>query len=168
MEWPTGIEEQVALVDAALRPIAEAPVDIGDPDWAEKTRQRPDAMDEAGVRAEAESVLRAMLTAYADGDEELRTSIRGLFDRHTAFRWGVHLPFEPTPEGFRLRLLHLSAVDQGSDTRDELLALGDLCEQAREAGIDLGPLLREAADLSSREDKYGMGSMRDILLRTAR
>ena len=166
-EWPAGIVERVAAVDAALRPIAEAPVDVGDPDWVEKMRRRPPAMDEAGVRAEAESVLRALLTAYADGDEELRTSIRGLLDLHTAFRWGVHLPFEPTPEGFRLRLLHMSAVDQGHDTRDELLALRDLCAQAREAGIDLGPLLREAAELSSREDRYGMGSMRDILLRTA-
>ncbi|MFE7842298.1 hypothetical protein ACFU53_41445 [Streptomyces sp. NPDC057474] len=168
MEWLAGIAEQVALVNAALRPIAEAPVDIGDPDWVEKMRARPDAMDEAGVRAEAEAVLRAMLTAYADGDEDLRTSVRGLFERHTAFRWGVHLPFEPTPEGFRLRLLHMSAVDQGSDTRDELLALRDLREDARQAGVDIGPFLREAAELSSREDKYGMGSMRDLLLRTAR
>lgn len=55
MEWLVGIEEQVAAVDAALRPIAEAPVDVSDPDWVEKTRQRPDAMDEAGVRTEAES-----------------------------------------------------------------------------------------------------------------
>ena len=167
MEWAAGIEKRVALVNAALRPIAEAPVDVGDPDWEEKARQGPDPLDEAGVRAEAEAVLRAVLTAYADGDEELRTFLRGLFEHYTAFRWGVRLPFEPTPEGFRLRLLHMSAVDQGSDTRDALLALRDLCEDARQAGIDIGPCLREAAELSSRADKYGMGSTQDILLRTA-
>ncbi|MDT0568231.1 hypothetical protein RM704_12230 [Streptomyces sp. DSM 3412] len=167
MEGPDGIERRVARVDAALRPIAEEPVDLSDPDWAEKTRQRPDAMDAAGVRTEAQVVLRSLLTAYADGDDELRASLRGLLARHTAFRWGVRLPAEPTPEGFRLRLLHLSAVDQGSDTRDELLTLRDLCEDARRAGIDLGPLLREVAELSSHEDKYGMGSLRDILLRAA-
>jgi hypothetical protein len=167
MEWLVGIEGRIALVNAALRPIAEAPVDVSDPEWVEKTRRRPDAMDEAGVRAEAEAVLRAVLTTYADADEDLRTSLRGLFERYTAFRWGVHLPFRPTPDGFRLRLLHMSAVDQGADTRDELLALRDLCEDARQAGIDIGPYLREAAEPSSREDKYGMGSLRDILLRTA-
>lgn len=168
MEWSAGIEKRVALVNAALRPIAEEPVDIGDPDWEERMRERPCAMDEAGVRAEAEAVLRAVLTAYADGDEDLRIFLRGLFEHYTAFRWAVHLPFEPTPEGFRLRLLHMSAVDQGSDTRDELLALRDLCEDARQAGIDIGPCLREVAELSSRVDKYGMGSTRDILLRTTR
>ncbi|QFR02347.1 hypothetical protein F9278_03125 [Streptomyces phaeolivaceus] len=167
MEWLAGIEARVALLDAALRPIAEEPVDIGDPGWEERMRQRPSAMDEAGVRAEAETVLRAVLTAYADGDDASRVAPRGLFARHTAFRWGVSLAFAPTPDGFRLRLPHLSAVDQGSDTRDELLALRDLCEDARRAGIDLGPLLREAAALSSRVDKYGMGSTRDILLRAA-
>ncbi|MCC9707764.1 hypothetical protein E4N62_22260 [Streptomyces sp. MNU76] len=57
---------------------------------------------------------------------------------HTAFRWGVHLPDGPTPEG------------------------------VRRVGIDIGPLLREAAELSGHEDTYGMGSMRGFLPRTAR
>ncbi|WP_105968988.1 hypothetical protein [Streptomyces geranii] len=162
-----SIEEQVALVDAAVRPIAERPVDTSDPDWADKMRQRPAAMDEAGVRTEAEAALRALIAVYAQGDEVLRASVRGLFSRYTNFRWAVHLPVEPTPEGFRWRLLHMSAVDQGNDTRDELLALRDLCADARTAGIDLGPILREVAELSSREDKFGWGSMRDILLRAA-
>ncbi|NEA66202.1 hypothetical protein [Streptomyces sp. SID12488] len=170
MEQPTGIEElaeRVALVDAAVRPIAEQPVDVTDPDWVKKMGQRPAPLDEAGVRAEAESALRALIAVYAQGDEALRASVRGLFSRCTSFRWATHLPVEPTPEGFRQRLLHMSAVDQGSDTRDELLSLRDLCADARTAGIDLGPILREVAELSSREDKYGMGSMRDILLGVA-
>lgn len=164
----TRIEEQVAAVDAALRPIAERPVDTADPDWAVKTRQGPAPQDEAGVRTQAESALTELIAAYEHGDEALRASVRGLFARYTAFRWAVHLPVTPTPEGFRLRLLHMSAVDQGSDTRDELLALRDLCADARDAGVDLRPILREVAQLSSHEDKYGMGSMRDILLRVAR
>lgn len=166
MEPMTGIEDiaaQVALVDEALRPIAQRPVDTSDPDWAEKRRQRPDPLDEAGVRAEAESALRALIVLYAQGDEALRASVRGIFSRCTSFRWATHLPHESTPEGFRQDLLHMSAVDQGSDTRDELLSLRDLCADARAAGIDIRPILREVAELSSREDKYGMGSMRDIL-----
>ncbi|BBC30093.1 hypothetical protein SGFS_013870 [Streptomyces graminofaciens] len=161
-----GIEAAVTRVDTALRPIAERPVDVSDPDWAEKMRLRPAPMDEAGVRTEAEAALRALLSAYEHGDEPLRASVRALLAHRTAFRWAVHLPFEPTPEGFRQRLLHMSIVDQGSDTRDELLTLHDLCAEACDAGVDIEPLLREVAELSSREDKYGMGSMRDILLRT--
>ncbi|VVJ19464.1 Uncharacterised protein [Amycolatopsis camponoti] len=33
--------------------------------------------------------------------------------------------------------------------------------------MDIKPLLREVAGLSSTVDKYGMGSIRDILLRAA-
>lgn len=166
----TGIEDievQVAQVDAALRPIAQRPVDTSDPDWAEKRRQRPAPVDEAGVRAEAESALRALIALYEQGDEALRVAVRGLFSRYTSFRWAVHLPHEPTPDGFRQRLLHMSAVDHGNDTRDELLSLRDLCAEAKEAGIDLRPILREVAELSSRENKYRMGSMHDILLGAA-
>lgn len=162
-----GIEEQVALVDAALRPLANRRVDTSDPDWAEKRRQQPAPMDEAGVRAEAEAALRALIAVYAQGDETVRESVRGLFSRYTSFRWATHLPVEPTPDGFRQRLLHMSAVDHGNDTRDELLSLRDLCADARTAGIDIRPILAEVAELSSRENKYGMGSMRDILFGAA-
>ncbi|MEH0639826.1 hypothetical protein ACFU6M_20505 [Streptomyces bottropensis] len=53
MEWPAGFEERVARVDAGLRPLAEAPVDLADPGGERGRGQRPAAMDEAGVRAEA-------------------------------------------------------------------------------------------------------------------
>jgi hypothetical protein len=162
-----AIEERIAFVDAAVRPIARRPVDLDDPDREERMRQGPAPLDEAGVRAEAESVLRDVIAVYEDGDETVRASVRALFSRHTSFRWAAHLPLRRTAEGFRWQLLHMSAVDQGSDTRDELLALRDTCQEARDAGVDLRPILREVAELSSREDKYGMGSMRDILLGAA-
>ena len=159
----TVIEKRVARADAALRPLATRRVDIGDPGRAE----RPDPLDEAGVRAEAESAPGALLALYADGDDTVRASVRDLIARHTVFRWATHPPRHRTADGFRWRLLHLSAVDQGSDPRDELLTLRVLCEEAREAGVDIRPVLREVAELSSREDRFGMGSLRDILLGTA-
>jgi len=55
--------------------------------------------------------------------------------------------------------------DQGSDTRDELLALHDYCQAATRAGVPIGPVLTQVAALSSDEDKYGMGSARGLLLR---
>ncbi|GAB7106520.1 hypothetical protein JCM4814A_48340 [Streptomyces phaeofaciens JCM 4814] len=163
----TAIEKRVARADAALRPLAARRVDIGDPDRVEKASQRPDPLDEAEIRAEAESALWALLALYADGDDPVRASVRDLFARHTAFRWAAHPPRNRTADGFRWRLLHLSAVDQGSDPRDELLTLRALCEEARDAGVDIRPALREVAELSGREDRFGMGSLRDILLGTA-
>ncbi|GIF65921.1 hypothetical protein Ais01nite_39560 [Asanoa ishikariensis] len=75
-------------------------------------------------------------------------------------------PDEPTtPAEFRAELIRWAARDQGTDTRDELLRLRDLVDQARRAGVDLTPILAEVAELSSTEDRYGMGSTRDILRR---
>jgi hypothetical protein len=156
------LAETVARLDAALEPIAKRPVDLSDPDWAEKLRAA-EPLDEAGVRAEAEEALRALLHRYEHGDDETRAAVRALFERYSSFRWAAHLP----GADFRTRLLHLSARDQSSDARDELLALNDLCARARAEGVDIRPLLREVAALSSTIDKYGMGSIRDILLRCA-
>ncbi|SNS88328.1 hypothetical protein SAMN05421812_102203 [Asanoa hainanensis] len=73
-------------------------------------------------------------------------------------------PADPAAE-FRAELIRWAARDQGNDTRDELLRLRDLVEQARTAGVDLAPIVAEVAELSSTEDRYGMGSTRDLLLR---
>ncbi|MEU1514240.1 hypothetical protein ABZ490_19130 [Streptomyces sp. NPDC005811] len=167
MALPTDLVDRVVRIDARLRPIAERPVDTTAPDWHIRTRERPRPLDEAGVRGEAEAALRALLARYEHGDDEDRAAVRALLDRCSSFRWATHLPYGRTPDGFRQQLLHLSARNHDGDTRDELLTLHDLSAEAREAGVDIRPLLLEVAELSSAEDKYGMGSIRRMLLGAA-
>jgi len=165
------IEAGVARLDAAFRPAAEAPVDINDPDWMAKlaAAHATPLVDQLGLRDETESVLRAVLHRYATGDEATRDGIRLFFDRYTAFRWAAHLPRDwHTAAEFRDELLHFSARDQGADTRDELLGLADLCDRARQLGLETNPIFTEVAALSSDVDRYGMGSTREILLRCVR
>ncbi|TQM84040.1 hypothetical protein FHX81_6478 [Saccharothrix saharensis] len=164
---PAAIEEDVALLDAVLEPVAKAPVDLSDPDWMVKLRAAPHPLDRAGVRPEAEAVLAEILDRYA-ADEVARPGLRALFDRYTSFRWAVNPRFPTTPDGVRSALLLLSVRDQGADTRDELMALWALCDEARAAGVAVDPILREVAAISSDVDRYGMGSVRDILLDTVR
>ncbi|MEY9864051.1 hypothetical protein ABH935_009705 [Catenulispora sp. GAS73] len=165
------LEEWIAVLDASIEPIATRPVDLTDPDWVRKMQEGPHPLDEAGIRPEAEAALRDVISRYAEGDaegdEDLRAALRALLERYRSFCWAVTLPFEPTPEGFRQQLREMSVKDHGGDTRDMMLALNDLCGQAREAGVDLRPLLLDVAHISSDVDKYGMGSMRGILLRAA-
>lgn len=66
---------------------------------------------------------------------------------------------------FRRRLVHVSAVDQGTDPRDDLMAIWSLCNRARARGNEVEPALREVADLSSDVDLYGFGSMRVLIMR---
>ncbi|MBE1485900.1 hypothetical protein [Plantactinospora soyae] len=159
------LEATVSRLDQALAPIANAPVDLDEPNWVERMRQAPPAVVQAGVADQAETALATLLSRYGEGDESTRTAIRDLFARYRSFRSAVHPP-DPadTPDRFRRWLLLLSARDQGADTRDELLTLTDLCREATGAGVEIGPILREVAEISGDVDHYGMGSMRSILL----
>ena len=85
---------------------------------------------------------------------------------YRAFAWAASLPFGPTDEEkLRQHLLLFSLKDQGSDSRDALLWLQNLCREAKKAGVNSGPVLREIGELSSDKNNYGMGSTREMLLR---
>lgn len=154
----TEIEAEMARLDALYRPVARAPIDLTNPIGLTSMGERLAAL---GVEAETQAVLEAIIKAYAGGD---RPAIRELFDRYASFRWAAQLPQDwSTADGFRAHLIHLSARDQGADTRDEILTLQALCDQAHQNGIDVGPILDEVAAMSSDVDRYGMGSMRQII-----
>jgi hypothetical protein len=161
------VEREIAQLDALYRPVATVPVDVSDPDALTTMGTKIEsALAELALDDRAEAVLRATIQLYEAGDAATRAAIRGLFDRHPSFRWAAHLPRDwETAAEFRARLIHLSARDQGPDTRDEILTLQDLCASARRCGIDVGPILAEVAAMSSDEDRYGMGSMRSVLVR---
>jgi len=163
-----GWELQMMELDERLRPIAKRPVDITDLNWLALLKRHPRPLDEAGVRPEAEGLLEELLDEYRTGEEATRAAIRGLFMRYPSFAWAATLP-DPltTDEGFRRHLLLFSMEDQGRDTRDAIVWLHDVCKRAREAGIDPAPILRETAQLSSDENRYGMGSTRELLLKAA-
>ena len=160
------VEREMAWLDAAYRPVVNSPVDAAVRDDPESWGAAVGAeLGRLGVHDRAEAAVRAVIEVYAAGGETRRAAVRRLFDRYPSFRWAAHLPREwDTAEEFRAHLIHLSARDQGSDTRDEILALRDLCDRALTLGIDTGPILDEVAAMSSDEDRYGMGSMRHVIL----
>jgi hypothetical protein len=162
----TAVRAEVAVLDELLREIARRPVDLNDPDWADKLRRGPAPVAEAGVEAEAAAALEALLDAYETGGSPARAEVRDIFRAHPSFRWAAHLPrdWESVAE-FRRRLVHVSAMDQGADPRDELMAIWWLCNRARDRGIEVEPVLREVAALSSDVDHYGFGPMGLLIMR---
>jgi hypothetical protein len=157
------IEERVAVVDRAVRPIATRPMSAAGPG--------PDPLAEAGMADEAPVLVTALLDAYESSHEPERAGIRAVFRRYRYFSWAATEAGPETAGGrpaataFRRELIHMSALDQGSDTRDMIVALDDVCRRARAQGVDIDPILREVAGMSSTEDRMGMGSSREILLR---
>ena len=159
------IELRLRALEQRLKPIANRPVDITQPGWVERARTRQPPLDEAGVREPAEQLLADSIAAYTEGDAGTRAAIRQLYQAHPSFSWAATLPYPPTtPAGLRGHLIFFAILDQGRDSRDALLALQHICGTARAAGLEPGPLLREAAGLASPVDKYGMGSTSQMLL----
>ncbi|HEX2698159.1 MAG TPA: hypothetical protein VHM28_10665 [Anaerolineales bacterium] len=159
-------KERIAKLDAALKPIANRPVDITDPNWVAKLRSLPKPLDEAGVRTETESLLAEVIEFYPSSDDETRPAIRKLFAEHRSFLWAAALSYRPiTDESFRAYLILFSIKDGGIDTRDAILLLQSLCAEAASAGVKIRPILQEIAELSSDVNKYGMGSTKSLLLR---
>src|SRR5689334_10907915 len=162
---PAGeYETRFKFLEEKLRPIAKRKkIDKA----ALARRQHP--LDEAGVRPQAESLLADVADAYVRGSEGEREAIRDLFQKHSSVSWAIRPPLAPTSEGgFRSWLLMISMVDQGRDTRDAILLVSKTTRSAADAGVNIGSIIEEIAGISSDEDRYGMGSMRSILLSAQR
>jgi hypothetical protein len=158
-------ELQMMDLEERLRPIARRPVDTTQPDWLDRLRTHKPPLDEAGVRSQAEGLLGNLLSAYAQGGDETRSAIRRMFAEYDSFAWAATLSTPWTSAaGFRQHLILFSMKDQEKDCRDALLALQGLVQDASAAGVDTAEALREVAAMSSRTNRYGMGSTYDMLL----
>lgn len=158
------LELQVLEIDERIRPIATRPVDFNDPHFRDRLAQRQAPLDEAEIRSATESLLELLAAEYANSGEETRIAIREMFARYQHFAWAASFATPAVKErDFRHHLILFSMLDQGKDSRDALLSLQALCEQARAAGIDIRPMAQEVAQISSDANKYGMGSTKRML-----
>ena len=150
-DWGTRMD----ALDQRLRPIANRPVDITDPDWPGKLQAAGPAVDRARVREKCEALLAELVTAYERGDQGVRPSIRRLFREFPSFAWAASPPGDySSPSGLRAYLIHFSMLDQGRDPRDAQLSLDGLLEAARRAGTPTRDLLEEVAAMSNGEAVY--------------
>jgi hypothetical protein len=162
----TEFELQAMAINERLAPIATQPIDTSDPNWATLFGQRPHPLDQADVRPATETLLESLVSEYQNSDEETRKAIRDLFTSYRHFAWAASFAFPPTTEeAFRRHLILFSMQDQGHDSRDALLFLQELCEEARARGVITAPILAEVAQLSSDENRYGMGSVKSFIKR---
>jgi len=161
----TQWEIRMMELEERLLPIARRPVDMTDPNCIRRLQEESHPLDEASVRADADALLEELIDQYQSGPTDTREAIRQLFAKYDSFSWGAALPYAPTSEASFLRHLVLFSIqDQGKDTRDAILWLRELCHAAAAAGIVAAPILESVAELSSDENKYGMGSTKRLIL----
>ena len=158
----------IATLDEQLKPVAKKLFEFNDPELMAKLAGTRDPLDETGTRPVMEALVAEITGHYSSCAAGARLAIRGLFEKYDSAAWAATFSrFPSTEEGVRRELLLFSALDQGKDTRDAILWLQDIAAKAKTAGINVKPLLEEAAGLSSGINKYGMGSTKDLLLSTA-
>jgi len=155
------------VLDQRLRPIANRPVDITDPDWLGKLQSVPPAVDRAGVRDECETLLGELVAAYERGDEDVRQAVRRLLRESPSFAWAATPPSDSsTPSGLKTHLIHFSMLDQGRDPRDAQMSLDGILEAARRAGTPTRDVLEQVAAMSNGEPVYpNWPSTSEMLLR---
>ena len=159
-------ELRIMELEERLRPIADRPVDMTSPGWASRLKHRIHPLKEAGVRSRVEALLEELISAYEAADQAARQAMRKLFVEYRAFAWAASLSTQPTTVAdFHQHLLLFSLKDQERDSRDALLWLLDICKQARDAEVNTRPVLEQVAQLSSEQNKFGMGSTREMLLK---
>jgi hypothetical protein len=160
----TEVEKLVSVIDLAIKPIATRRVDPGEAGFG-------DPLTEAGVAGEAPMLLSLLLDAYETGPDAVRVNVRTIFRKYPYFAWAAtERPAtreNAAGDRFRREVVHLSALDQGGDARDMIVALDGLVRAARAGGVDVETVLVEVAAMSGAENRMGMGSTREILLRTA-
>ena len=173
MKTLADIEQAIAPLDAAIRPIAKRGIDVTKPGWLKRLRARKPApepwqpaLDRAGVRAEADALVAEIIEFYAAGSDAEREAVRALFRKYDSFAWAVTLPQEPMTAGLlRRTLLLFSIEDQEKDWRDAIVWLDGICARAAKAGLPLATMFNEAAALSSDTAPFGPGrSTRKMLL----
>jgi hypothetical protein len=163
--WTSTIEQ----LDAALRPIAAAPVALADLASPDARQRFANPLEQAGVAEAAAALMTEILDAYSRANAADRCALRRLFSEHRALGWaaGFLMPFSADLASARRQLLLFSLLDQGTDARDALLWLRAFCGQP---GVDcdaLPELMREVAALSSAVDHYHMGSTASMLMAAA-
>jgi hypothetical protein len=149
-------ESWLGLFDAILKPIGSRQSS------PEEFKKRPHPLD-AGIRTEAENILAAVIELY-DSTPEAREPIRKMFARCRTANWAIWPPQKPTTvDGFRTWLLRIS-IDDEQDRRDVMSMLGRVCCEAEDASVEIRPILESVAAISSDVERYGWGSLRQLLL----
>ena len=105
---------------------------------------------------------------YSDLEDETRERVRKLFHDYRHFAWAATLGYRPTDAAtLREHLVLVAIHDQDRDPRDTIVWLDHLCREARDAGVDPGPVLEEVSSIASDVDRWRFGSTRRLMLAAA-
>jgi len=159
------IRQEVEEFNRLLDPVANAEVDINDPNWQKKLDEDQHPLDEVGIREAAERLTQTIMELFLGSNSKGRSQIRKLLADNQSFSWAMTPPESSDPERvFRDRVL-LFVMDDTVDTRDAIMGIGTLVDDARSSGVRYRPILKQIAKVAGTTDRYGFGSLRSVIKR---
>ncbi len=157
------IKPQIQEFNELLDPIANAEVDINDPNWQKILEGSQHPLDEAGIRKPAEEATQKIIEIFLSSNSKGRSQIRKLLADNESFAWAMSVPVSSDHEvEFRDSVL-LVVIDDAIDTRDAIARIDSLVDQARANGVEYRSIMRQIAKVAGTTDRYGFGSMRTII-----
>jgi hypothetical protein len=158
------LEATVRRIDGELRRLNGPHVDLSGPGLLDRMRAgaavyRRQEPEREAARQEADRLLPELLDRYRSGGGGDREWVRGLLHACPTFRWavgrGVGLPQPPIgPEEAAQALALFSIKDGDTDYRDQIVWLDGLCAALHKSGLDLPPLLQQAAGWSNDTARF--------------
>jgi hypothetical protein len=174
--------EAVRRFEARLRPLQDYGINIHEPGWVARLKERKDVMasmhaEEQRLRDEIDrsGIIPRLVDACIAGGDQDRQTLRALFAECGSFahNWGpegrkISFPDAPVTSEQFFRALAVHAMRDGDrDYRDEILLLDGLCKRGKASALDTAALLRQAAALASDEPRGGRKSFREALIERA-
>jgi len=172
--------DAVRRFDGQIRRLQDYGLALNEPGWVARLMSRRQPMaamyaEEQTVRHEVDrrAIWPRLIDAYLQGSADSQRELRELLKRFDRFGGGpeshrIARPAAPATHKDLLRAFAFFAMSDGdSDWRDEKLWLDGLCAVARESGLDVAALLREAAALAGAAQRGRRLSLRETLLAAA-
>ncbi len=159
------IHLEIRKFDKLLEPIANAEVDINDPNWQKNLREAQHPLDKAGIREPAERLTQRIIELFLASKSKERGQIRKLLADNENFAWAMAAPESSDLEvAFRNSLL-LLVIDDTIDTRDVITRIESLVDKAQADGLRYRPIVKQIAKVAGTTDRYGLGSLRSVIKR---
>lgn len=159
-------KQRAAALNTQLKPIVNKPIDVNDPNWEEQIERCQHPADASGLRQEIETLFEEIIDRFEICSPAQREQIVDVMYKNQALRYSAVINADPsTPEGFRRAMILFVIEDQGTDTRDAILALSANHAKAEKQGIDVKTIFKDMAGIASTRDKFGWGTTRDLFLK---
>lgn len=159
----------LAKINDPLDKWGKQEIDTIDPDWFAKLPPTPLQSDK-NFEAEFNALTNEIGEVYLACTPQQCEKIRQVLSKYEGVLYflGVSIPLESIKSQddlplFRQILAFESIKDQGHDTRDLIVSLGEIYLRGEEAGIDVASCIKEIQRISSSVDKFGWGSMQAVL-----